>query len=619
LSGRLKALGTLYWSLVGTTLLAGAIVVGTFWLAARSQRQDDWVRHTLAVRNDFVRISSQLQRAESGERGFLLTGQDSYLDDYIRAVGLLPATIDEMAKLVTDNPNQVGAAGHLSELVSVRLGQLRATIDERKAGHADAALALFEKDEAHSTEAIRLLLADMYAEENRLLESRESSAARFELLLQIFGGAALALICVIGVLVCHYTRRAFLELVATRNELVVKHEQLVEQISRREAAESELRQAQKMEALGQLTGGIAHDFNNMLAVIIGSVEIVQQRIARGDYGVDRFLQAANNAAERAVALTGHLLAFARRQPLSPAPVDSNKMIADMSYLLRSTLGEHIRIQTVPAADLWRASADAHRLENAILNIAINARDAMPEGGKLTIETANVHLDAAYCQRNAEVEPGDYVMIAISDTGTGMTPEIMSRVFDPFYTTKPLGKGTGLGLSQVYGFLKQSHGHVKIYTEVGAGTSVKLYLPRLAEKSEDGRRQLPRPSKGVHGSGELVLVVEDDSLVRDQTIEAMRELGYAVLDSANAADALAILDRMPKIRLLFTDVVMPDVNGKQLADEALRRHPGLKVLFTTGYTANAVMHGGVLDPGVNLISKPFTLEQLADKVRATLGA
>jgi CheY-like chemotaxis protein len=211
------------------------------------------------------------------------------------------------------------------------------------------------------------------------------------------------------------------------------------------------------------------------------------------------------------------------------------------------------------------------------------------------------------------------MIAISDTGTGMTPEIMSRVFDPFYTTKPLGKGTGLGLSQVYGFLKQSHGHVKIYTEVGAGTSVKLYLPRLAEKSEQGQRQLPRPSKGVHGSGELVLVVEDDSLVRDQTIEAMRELGYAVLDSANAADALAILDRMPKIRLLFTDVVMPDVNGKQLADEALRRHPSLKVLFTTGYTANAVMHGGVLDPGVNLISKPFTLEQLADKVRATLEA
>jgi signal transduction histidine kinase/CheY-like chemotaxis protein len=437
-------------------------------------------------------------------------------------------------------------------------------------------------------------------------------------MLQVVGVGAFVLLGIVGVLVWYFTRRAFLEVVATRNELAVKNQQLVEQISRREQAESELRQAQKMEALGQLTGGIAHDFNNMLAVIIGSVEIVQQRISKGEYRVDRFLQAANKAAERAVALTNHLLAFARRQPLLPEPIDANKMIAEMSYLLRSTLGEHIRTETVPAADLWPISADAHQLENAILNIAINARDAMPQGGKLTIETANAHLDAAYCEQNAELEPGDYVIISISDTGTGMTSEVASRVFDPFFTTKPIGKGTGLGLSQVYGFLKQSHGHVKIYSEVGSGTSVKLYLPRLTEKSKQARRRLRGPVQS-RGSGELVLVVEDDSLVRDQTSEAMRELGYAVLDSANAADALAILDRMPKIRLLFTDVVMPEVDGKQLAEEALRRHPNLKVLFTTGYTTNAVVHGGRLDPGVNLITKPFTLEQLAEKVRAALDA
>ncbi len=618
LSARLKALGTLYWSLVGTTLLAAAIVCGTFWLAARGQRQDEWIRHTLAVRNDIVRINSQLQRAESGERGYLLTGQDGYLDGYHQAVGLLPATIEETIRLVADNPSQKRVAGHVADLVARRLDELRTTISERQAGHADAALSLFENDDDRSTEAIRLLLADMYVEENRLLELRQASAARFALLLRIGGGAALALICVIGVLVGHFTRRAFLELEATRNALVVKHRELVEQIGRRQSAEDELRQAQKMEALGQLTGGIAHDFNNMLAVIIGSVEIVQQRLRKGDYAVERFLQSANKAAERAVALTSHLLAFARRQPLSPEPIDSNKMIADMSYLLRSTLGETIHIETIPAADLWPATADAHQLENAILNVAINARDAMPDGGKLTIETANIQLDAGYCRHHAEVEPGDYVMIAISDTGAGMTAEVAARVFDPFFTTKPLGKGTGLGLSQVYGFLKQSHGHVAIYSEVGAGTTVKLYLPRLAGNRSTSGRRPPRPAKRP-GSGELVLVVEDDQLVRDQTIAAMRELGYAVLDSANAADALAILERMPKVRLLFTDVVMPEVNGKQLADEALRRRPDLKVLFTTGYTANAVVHGGVLDPGVNLISKPFTLDELADKVRAALDA
>jgi signal transduction histidine kinase/CheY-like chemotaxis protein len=385
---------------------------------------------------------------------------------------------------------------------------------------------------------------------------------------------------------------------------------------RREAAEAAIRQAQKMEAVGQLTGGIAHDFNNMLAVIRSSLDLMRRRIEKGDFGVDRFMEAAHKATERAAALTHHLLAFARQQPLKPEPVNANRMIADMSDLLRSTLGEHIRIETVTAAGLWVTTADANQLENAVLNIAINARDAMPDGGKLTIETANAFLDDAYCSHHAEVRPGQYVMIAITDSGEGMKPEVAARAFDPFFTTKPAGKGTGLGLSQVYGFVRQSRGHVKIYSEIGAGTTVKIYLPRLIGGVESKERRRPQP-KQIGNPSEVILVVEDDPLMRRLSTDSLIELGYTVLDSENAVAALSILDGRPDIKLLFTDVVMPDINGRKLADEALRRRPDLKVLFTTGYTKNAVVHGGVLDAEVNLLSKPFTLEQLAAKVRMVL--
>jgi PAS domain S-box-containing protein len=392
-------------------------------------------------------------------------------------------------------------------------------------------------------------------------------------------------------------------------ELESEHE------ARRKAEES-LRQVQKMEAIGQLSGGIAHDFNNMLGVITASLDLMRRRIKNGDFGIERYMDAAQKATERAATLTHRLLAFARQQPLAPGSLDANRMIATMSDLLRSTLGEHIRIETVSAAGLWTANADGHQLESAILNVAINARDAMPEGGKLTIETANAYLDEAYCRQHADVAPGQFVMIAISDTGTGMKPDVALRAFDPFFTTKPAGKGTGLGLSQVYGFVKQSHGHVSIYSETGAGTTVKIYLPRLVGDAKEIKRALAQPLR-MGDAGEVILVVEDDALMRRLTTEALRELGYTIVDCENAAGALAILDRMPDIKLLFTDVVMPEVNGRKLADQALSRRPGLKVLFTTGYTPNAVVHGGVLDAGVNFLSKPFTLEQLASKVRAVL--
>ena len=371
-----------------------------------------------------------------------------------------------------------------------------------------------------------------------------------------------------------------------------------------------------MEALGQLTGGIAHDFNNMLGVIMGAHDLVARRIQRGDFSIQRFLSAATTAAERAATLTQRLLAFARQQPLSPQRIDANKMIVNMSDLLHSTLGEQIQIETVAAAGLWTVHADSQQLENAVINIAINARDAMPDGGKLTIETANAYLDEAYCRQNPEIQPGQFAMIAISDIGVGMPPEVAARAFDPFFTTKAAGKGTGLGLSQVYGFVKQSQGHIKVYSEPGAGTSVKIYLPRHVGDPQELKRQVAEPVRTGERS-EIILVVEDDLLMRRLAADALHELGYTVFEADGAADALATLDRVADVKLLFTDVVMPDINGKRLADEAVRRRPGLKVLFTTGYTANAVVHGGVLDQGVNFIVKPFTLDQIAAKIRAVL--
>jgi CheY-like chemotaxis protein len=380
--------------------------------------------------------------------------------------------------------------------------------------------------------------------------------------------------------------------------------------------ENQLRQAQKMEAVGQLSGGIAHDFNNMLGVISGSLDLMRRHIAKGDFAIARYMDAALEATKRSAALTHRLLAFARQQPLAPEALDVNRLITAMSGLLRSTLGEQVRIETVNGGGLWVTGADAHQLENAILNISINARDAMPEGGKLTIETANAYLDDAYARANVDVEPGQFVMIAISDTGTGMPSGTLARVFDPFFTTKPPGTGTGLGLSQVFGFVKQSRGHIKIYSEVGAGTTVKIYLPRFIGDAKAAAPAIAPPTQGGSPQ-EVILVVEDDPLMRQMTTESLRELGYTALNSESAIAALTVLESRTDIALLFTDIVMPEVNGKKLADQALRRVPGLKVIYTTGYTPNAVVHGGVLDAGVQLLTKPFTLEQLAQKVRSVL--
>ena len=394
------------------------------------------------------------------------------------------------------------------------------------------------------------------------------------------------------------------------------------EVAERLKAEAALRQSQKMEAVGQLTGGIAHDFNNMLAVVISSLDLLDRKFLSGDARAMRFVDAARNGAKRAAQLTQRLLAFSRQQPLKPESLDVNKLVAGMSDLLRHSLGGALQLETVLAGGLWRTHADPNQLENAILNLAVNGRDAMEGldgGGRLTIETANCHLDERYVADHVGLQAGQYVMIAVTDTGSGMSPDVVGKAFDPFFTTKEVGRGTGLGLSQVYGFVKQSGGHVRIYSEPGQGTTVKLYMQRqIGGDAVDADAGVQRAALRADGR-ELVLVVEDEAVVRLLSVEALQELGYRVLEADGAEAALRLLDAHADIALLFTDVVMPGLNGRKLADEARRRRPGLKVLFTTGYTRNAVVHNGVLDPGVQLIGKPFTLDELGTRVREVLDA
>jgi signal transduction histidine kinase/CheY-like chemotaxis protein len=407
-------------------------------------------------------------------------------------------------------------------------------------------------------------------------------------------------------------------------ELAAMNQRLLQQIDEREKAEEALRQAQKMEAIGHLTGGVAHDFNNLLQIILSSLDVLRRRAetwhlpAGAARDFHRLMEAALVGGQRAAGLTRQLLAFARRQPLEPTRIDVNRLVAGMSELLRRTLGETVAVETVLAGGLWPTFADANQLESALVNLAVNARDAMAQGGKLTIETANAYLDETYVRAHDEVRPGQYVLVAVSDTGCGMTREVLAKAFEPFFTTKDIGQGTGLGLSQVYGFVKQSEGHIKIYSEPGAGTTVKLYLPRLMTANAALECQPPEQNLALSTRSERILVVEDDDGVRTFSVEMLRELGYRVMEAADGQAALKMLDGDAAIHLLFTDVGLPGgMNGRQLADAAVRRRPDLKVLFTSGYTRNAIVHGGRLDAGVALIGKPFTYSALAEKVRQVL--
>ena len=384
---------------------------------------------------------------------------------------------------------------------------------------------------------------------------------------------------------------------------------------RAEKLEHSLRQAQKMEAIGQLTGGIAHDFNNLLQVIITDLDLAMMSLD-SDGAVAAYLRDAVGEVERGARLTSHLLSFARRQPLNPKPLRVERLVGDTVAMLRRTLGEQVTIELVNSGGLWPAMVDENQLQNAILNLAVNARDAMPDGGSLILELSNVVLDSAYAAEHVEVTAGQYVLLAITDTGVGMTREVAQKAFEPFFTTKPEGAGTGLGLSMVFGFVKQTGGHIKIYSEPGQGTTVKLYLPK-AQAAEAAREARARDS--LLGAGETILVAEDDSKVRTSVVAQLAELGYRVLAAADGEEAIEILSRGEKVDLLFTDVIMPGaMDGRALAAKAGQIVPGLRVVFTSGYTENAIIHNGRLDEGVTLLSKPYRLPQLAETIHSALA-
>jgi len=397
-------------------------------------------------------------------------------------------------------------------------------------------------------------------------------------------------------------------------------EQLQHRVTERtaelERAHEQLRQSQKMEAVGQLTGGIAHDFNNLLQGITGSLEVVRRRISAGrTEDLQRFIDGAVQSARRAAALTHRLLAFSRRQPLAPRAVEANPLVLSMEELLRRTLGERTGLRLVLQPDLWPTRCDANQLESAILNLCINARDAMPDGGTLRIETCNSHLDEAYAGGRDDVVPGEYVCVQVADTGTGMSADVLAQAFDPFFTTKPIGQGTGLGLSMIYGFARQSDGHVRIDSTPGRGTTVKLFLPRHAGEADQAESLLPAADgHPVARRGETVLVVEDEAVVRSLIVEVLHELGYRALEAADGPGGLAILQSDAHIDLLVTDIGLPGLNGRQVADAARLLRPDLRVLFMTGYAETAARSDGFLEVGMELLTKPFTMDVLAGRLR-----
>jgi signal transduction histidine kinase len=601
--------------------LALAILFGWMsWFFHEQTMREATIRSSTKVEADLLDYLSILQDAETGQRGYLLTGDERYLEPFNQALTKLDSAFVDLTDAATTRSYLVPSLARLREIADRKVEELTTTVDRRKAGDVEGALNIVRSGAGRSLmDDARALIQTMLASEEGRLDALQAESARARDVLTIVIWGVLVFVLVLGGYAIMSAWRQTAGLIEARDELRVSNEELVAEGRRREQAEDQLRQSQKMEAIGQLTGGIAHDFNNMLAVIISGLSLIKRRMARGETNLNELIDAAIDGAHRASALTKRLLDFSRQQALVPEPVDANKLVSGMAELLRRTLGGDIQLETVLGGGLWPTHADPGQLENAILNIAVNARDAMPSGGRLTIETQNAHLDDRYAAEHTEVKPGQYVLVAVTDTGLGMPPEVIAKAFDPFFTTKEVGKGTGLGLSQVFGFTKQSGGHVKIYSEPGAGTTVKLYLPRFFGAKEPKAFLEPAGAPRIErGAGEVILVVEDEASVRKLTIEGLTELGYTVLEAETAAAALRVLDSNENVALLLTDVVMPDMNGRKLAEAALHRFPDLRVLYMTGYTRNAIVHNGVLDADVQLLSKPFTIETLALKVREALS-
>ncbi len=708
---------------VAVLLAVICVVGGATWdrfSALRAART--WSQHSDAVLRTIAHLDLAVRKAETGQRGFLLTGDAAYLQPYEAALGQVSDLEGELQRLTADEPAAQAHLHALAPILQRKLEELAQSIQLRRSVGLDAALRIVRTGLGRDlTGRIETALGAMTADEQALLERRVAEDDRRGVWVRVLvlAGTLVSMLALVwasrmlntawarshtaeveqrrlaqrlrtsldslsqGIAVFGADNRlanwneCFQALLAVPRAMLrpgtpyvtfVAHtadgdttfleseDQLrhgkraageavtyerarpngrllevrrtsmpdggfvltISDMTRRAQAEGVLREAQKMQAIGQLTGGIAHDFNNLLTVILGNLEL-----ARGKLGADPALQTrierAVWAAQRGATLTSQLLSFARKQPLAPGPVNLAATVPDLLPLLRRTLGEHIEIRFVDSAGLWPAMADAAQLENAVLNLALNARDAMPGGGRLTIELANKVLDDDYARRHAEVTAGDYVMLAVSDTGHGMTPEILDRVFEPFFTTKPDGRGTGLGLAMVFGFVKQSGGHVKLYSEPGEGTTVRLYLPRaIGVPAQNVARSNP-PVDLPRGSA-TILVVEDEPSVREVAVAILTDLGYRVLQASDGDEGLLVFGHHAgEIDLLLTDVVLPgSLRGRELAERITAVRPQVRVLFMSGYTENAIVHGGRLDDGVQLISKPFKRDQLARRVADLLG-
>ncbi|WP_395697256.1 CHASE3 domain-containing protein [Methylocella sp.] len=600
-------------------LLLLGVIVAAIALVSLLESDQAKVRASLELEVKTAELGALLRDAETGQRGYLLTGRTSYLEPYEAATRNF-AALSEPLRRPTGDPAMARDIQELETVVGLKFAELKRIIDLTANGDRNGARLIVETDEGKRLmDRARELIERIKSRQQALLDERLANTLRTANLARWGVVCALLLTLALGARILRDGWRLVTATALAEAQTAAANVRIREEMRQKEALEAQLRQSQKLEAIGQLTGGVAHDFNNMLAVVIGTLNLMKRRLERGEANVMKFVDAALDGAQRGAALTHRLLAFARQQPLAPQPVDCNAFIAGMSDLLRRTLGDAVRVETVLSGGLWRARVDPSELESALLNLAVNARDAMPGGGRLTIETANAFLDDPYAARHIGVRAGQYVLVSVTDTGSGMTPEVVARAFDPFFTTKSAGKGTGLGLSQVFGFVKQSDGHIKIYTEDGEGTSMKIYLPRYFGEAV---APAPAPSDDAAlplGAPEIVvLVVEDEERLLRMSAEAFRDLGYTAVEADGPLSALRILDERDDVALMFTDVVMPEMNGRKLAEAALARRPGLKVIYTTGFSRNAVVHNGVLDHDVDFLPKPFTLEQLARKARAALS-
>ena len=603
-------------------VLAAAFAVAV--LVVRSAEADLLVERSFEAQQAGQALLGDLQAAETGQRGYLLTGDGAYLKPFDNALSTVPRLLDSLHRLTKDNRAQETHIFALEPLVSAKLQEMRRTVELAQEGKRDDALNIVNTDQGRGLmEAIRTELRGFFQTERDLLHARQASAAdRRQWLAVLIGVALLTAMLLTGILA-----------VATRHSvrgLLDRTRELEAESKLRHEAEDSLRQVQKMEAVGQLTGGIAHDFNNLLTIIIGNLDTMKRQLAKATDPAQlaklggkltKSLESALQGARSAAHLTQRLLAFSRRQALEPARLDINKLVSGMLDMLRRSLGEQISIETVFGAGVWPTFADPHQLENVLLNLTLNARAAMPEGGCLTIETANTYLDQAYARRFGDVEAGQYVVLSVTDTGTGIPEEILDRVFEPFFTTKPVGEGSGLGLAMAHGFVKQSGGHVRIYSEEHEGTTVKIYLPRMTQAEENatpsGKPEQAAPSPRAEAN-ETILLVEDNEGVRLYARDVLVDLGYLVHEASDADQALRFVAKKPPIDLLFTDVVLPGpLTGRDLADRMRQRYPNLPVLYTTGYTRNAIVHQGRLDPDVHLLNKPYTQQDLALKVRELL--